>query len=303
MSQNRIIIGLFFLIVSAFANAGVMDSLEYVAGKQKDSVRMSTLGLMYQISQSTEDMDMQYMRLTRWVNECLKNNFHEKTSEALLDRISFFYNNDLNDSVYKYRDEDLAFLRNNGLWRFYYGYWCLVVNTYVYDGKVTLGLQEAEKLYADAKERGNDFGMGLGYYALGNAYYLLNDMEETTSAYKKSIELLLHQKPLPVQLTEIFSSQCEALERIGDYAQMDKNNLQWREYISLLTQEYGLEEFHIGLFPIWAYYYIGCAQADMGQGRFDQLQGKTLLTCFQGFTGRSKRLMMSFESFHGVFGF
>ena len=122
MSQNRIIIGLFFLIVSAFANAGVMDSLEYVAGKQKDSVRMSTLGLMYQISQSTEDMDMQYMRLTRWVNECLKNNFHEKTSEALLDRISFFYNNDLNDSVYKYRDEDLAFLRNNGLWRFYYGY-------------------------------------------------------------------------------------------------------------------------------------------------------------------------------------
>ena len=120
MSQNRIIIGLFFLIVSAFANAGVMDSLEYVAGKQKDSVRMSTLGLMYQISQSTEDMDMQYMRLTRWVNECLKNNFHEKTSEALLDRISFFYNNDLNDSVYKYRDEDLAFLRNNGLWRFYY---------------------------------------------------------------------------------------------------------------------------------------------------------------------------------------
>ena len=64
MSQNRIIIGLFFLIVSAFANAGVMDSLEYVAGKQKDSVRMSTLGLMYQISQSTEDMDMQYMRLT-----------------------------------------------------------------------------------------------------------------------------------------------------------------------------------------------------------------------------------------------
>ena len=269
MSPNRIIIGLFFLIVSAFANAGVMDSLEHVAGKQKDSVRMTTLGLMYQISQSTEDQDMQYMRLTRWVNECLKNNFPEKTSEALLDRISFFYNNDLNDSVYKYRDEDLAFLRNNGLWRFYYGYWCLVVNTYVYDGKVTLGLQEAEKLYADAKERGNDFGMGLGYYALGNAYYLLNDMEETTSAYKKSIELLLHQKPLPVQLTEIFSSQCEALERIGDYAQMDKNNLQWREYISLLTQEYGLEEFHIGLFPIWAYYYIGCAQADMGQGRFD----------------------------------
>ena len=116
MSQNRIIIGLFFLIVSAFANAGVMDSLEYVAGKQKDSARMSTLGLMYQISQSTEDMDMQYMRLTRWVNECLKNNFHEKTSEALLDRISFFYNNvSLKVWESRYRAQLIAFLDATGV--------------------------------------------------------------------------------------------------------------------------------------------------------------------------------------------
>ena len=269
MSQNRIIIFLSILMAATFAKAGVIDSLHQALASQQGKDRIITLGQIFQISQSIQDTDAQYAHLNELLNECRRQKDDERTAQTLNERITWFYNNDYNDSVYKYKEKDLEFMRHAQQWRYYYGYWCLAANTYVYDGKLTIGLKEAEKLYADAKERSNSLGMGLGYYALGNAYYALNDMEETTSAYKKSIDLLLHQKPLPVQLTEIFSSQTEALERTQDYKQMDKSNAQWREYIDLLMKEYGVEKDHIGLFNIWAYYYISCSQADMGQERYD----------------------------------
>jgi serine phosphatase RsbU (regulator of sigma subunit) len=233
--------------------------------------RIKVLGRIFRFSQKIDDLQLQWECINDCVKEAQRQGNVKEEIDQRYERISYFYNSDLNDSVYKHAPEDLDFIRKHGNWIKLYETWSLLVNTYVYDGSsATTGLQEAEKMYEDAKKRNHKTGLGLAYYAMGNVYYSMNMMDNAAICYQKGINLLMQVSPKPEQLSELFASQCEVYERIGDYEKLDRLTVQWREYIERLIVDYKISGNSPGLMPIWAYYYIGCAQANIGLGRLDQ---------------------------------
>lgn len=269
MSLNRLLTGIVWLFMAVNLYGNEADEIRRDLSHLKDSARLSALAKLYEISMETDDYEEQWQCLNDYLLEARCQGNVKETCDAIMMRTLLFYNNDQNDSVYKYTPDDLRFLADNKSWVQYYRVWYYLANTYVYAGSVTIGLQEAEKMYSDAKMRKNEMGMGLAYSVMGNAYFNMNNMEEASDACQKGINYMMKIHPVPMDLALLFSSQCDVLETIGDYHRLQQLTLQWKDYLTQMLVDWNVTENHVGTMPLWAYYYIGCAQAAIGLGNLD----------------------------------
>ena len=97
-------------------------------------------------------------------------NSMDAESSRRIHHLCELYNNDLNDSLLHQGPIDLEYHKRQECWENYYETWMHIVNTYVFMGKVNMGLQEVKRMHQDATERKNKYGMALAYYAMGNVY-------------------------------------------------------------------------------------------------------------------------------------
>lgn len=266
MNVNRLLAGLLLLVSTLTLYGTEAEEIRKQLPSLKGEQRLAALGRLYDLSLENDGFNEQLTCLYGYLNEAQLQDNKKSEGEARKLRIILFYNNDQNDSLIYYAPDDLNFLRENKQWEIYYRVWSLLVNTYVYDGSVTLGMQEAEKMYADAKERNDEAGLGLAYSVMGNAYYNMNNMQEAADAYQKCIDLLMHIHPVSMDLPNFFSSYCDVLEQLHSYRQLRALTAKWKECLSQILIDWKIPEDHPGYRPLLAYYHIACAQAAIGLG-------------------------------------
>ena len=271
MKPNRLATLFALLVLPLFLSGATIEELKAELSHQKGEERIKTRGKIFQKSQDECDLAEQWRYLNDLLEETQRQHNKKEEADARVFRIVLAYNNDLNDSVYKYAPDDMAFIRNAEELEKFYEVWNLLVNTYVYDSHMTTGLEEAQKMLDDAVERKHDSGIGMAYYAMGNAYVGMGSMDIAGNCYEKSIDLLMKEDPPAGQLGELFSSLCEVYERTGEYDKMDRMLPRWKSYIERAIEDIKKQKLQniSVLNPLWAYYYIGCAQADIGTERID----------------------------------
>ena len=269
MSPNRIILGILLSMVPLFMLGETIEEYRELLPKAKGEERISVLGNIFKLALEEGDLSQQLQSIDELIAETRHQQNKKEEADALIQRLVLFYNNDLNDSIYKYGPDDLEDIRESKKWDYYYEGWSILVNTYVYDGKVTTGLQEAEKMHKDAMERKHDNGTALAYYAMGNAYVNMGVMEKAGECYQKGIDLMMQKSPLSPQLSELFSSLSEVYDRIGDYQKLNRLTVQWRRFLDKFFKERDLDPDDPAYMTMWAYFYIGCAQADLGLERLE----------------------------------
>ena len=273
MNLNRLFTSLLLTVVSMVCvNATETDDIRKELEHAQGNAKLELLGRLYESSMESGDYPLMWRNLHEYLKEAQRQG--DKSAESLVRylRIEMFYNNDQSDSIYHYAPDDLAFIHENGSSEKYYEAWSCLVNTYVYDGSLTTGLKEAEKMYNQAKENKNDFGSGLACYVMGNAYYNMNNLDEASEIYQRGIDLLMQQTPIPLVLAELFSSECDVLEKQGRYDALEKLTVSWRNFLEQFVGEMKLERDYPGMLPNWAYYYLGCAQAALGLGNMEKAE-------------------------------
>ena len=266
MNLSRLFVSMCFLMATVSVCATETDDIKKELEHAQGAEKLELLCRLCDLSLEEGDYQLQWQCIDNYLKEGRKQNNNEEISYALWKRLLLFYNNDQNDSVIHYAPDDIIFIRDHGKREKFYDTWSCLVNTYVYCGSLATGLKEAEKMYQFAKEDKDDFGSGLACYVMGNAYYNMNNLDEAAAINRQGIEILMRQKPIPLVLSELFSSQCEVLEKQQRYHEMQKMNGQWLEFLEQFIKENQLSRDYPGMFPDWAYYYIGCAEAALGLG-------------------------------------
>ena len=287
MTPTRTIASFLLLMTAFLLPAQTLEQCKSDLPSKNGKDLIGLRGKIFMASQAEQcPLAEQWQYACDLIEEANKQHETKEEVDARSLRMVFAYNNDLNDSIYKYAYNDLDISRKAGMWEPYYGIWGLLVRTYVYDGKVTTGLQEAVKMQSDAMERKDENGMGQAYYAMGIAYVNMGMMDKAEDCYQKSIQLLMKQKGANTQLAELFSSLCEVYERTEEYEKLDNMTKQWKAYlddlfatvtneaeerISKSDDKYASMDLS-SLNPLLAYYYIGSAQADLGLSRLDHAE-------------------------------
>ena len=244
----------------------IRAKLPLLEGKPK----LAALSRLLELSREGDDYQLQINCLYDHLHEARRQKNIEEECADLLTRGVLFYNYDQNDSLFKYVRGDLEYLRNHQRWVLYYRLRYYLANTYVYSDSLATGLKEAQLMYDDAKEQHDVQGQGLSYIAMGNAYFNMHDMEEAAVAYQKAIDQLMTLRPLPAEVPNLFSSQCDVLEKIKDYDKLELLTRQWKVGIDQFMADWKLSADFPGTIQMWAYYYIGCAQAALGLQHTDQ---------------------------------
>ena len=273
MNLNRLFTSLLLTVMSmvcvnAMDADDIKKQLEHAQGKEK----LDLLCHQYELSLEGDDYGLQWKCINDYLMEARSQGNHKETCDALWMRMMLFYNYDQNDSVFHYAQEDLHFVREYGSMDRFYEMWSYLVNAYVFGGSLSMGLQEAEKMYEDAKKEGNDFGSGLACYVMGNAYYNMNSIDEAVEVYQKGIDILMQEQPLPLVLSDIFSSLCDTYEKQGRYVDMENLTVRWRAFLDKFIKEKHVGMDFPGMLPNWAYYYLGCAQAALGLSKTDRAE-------------------------------
>jgi serine phosphatase RsbU (regulator of sigma subunit) len=236
----------------------------------KGEEKLEALSRLLDISRENDDFQSQINCLYDHLNEARRQGNVEQESADLLTRGALFYNNDLNDSLFYYVRGDLDYLAKHEQWMRFYRLWYSLANTYVYSDSLATGLKEAQTMYENAKERKDTLGQGLAYMAMGNAYYNMHDMEESSVAYQKAIDQLMTLHLLPIDALNAFSSLCDVLERTQAYQQLRQLTVQWKKAINQSIKDWNLSANSPGIILNWVYYYVGCAQAALGFHQTEQ---------------------------------
>ena len=272
MTVSRLLFSQVCLLLAVCLYGNEAEEIRAGLPKLEGKFKLEAYLQLFTLSQETDDYREQWRCLNDYLAEAHRQGDQSKESDAREFRIILFYNNNQSDSVYTYAPDDLDFMRKNKVWSSYYRVWSFLVNTYIYEGSSSLGMQEAEKMYNDAKDRRNNLGLGLAYSAMGNAYFNMDNMDEAADAYQKSIDLLIGLHPVSIDLASQFSSLGDVLERIHNFTRLESLTHQWRSYIDLLQRDWNVKANDPDIAHVWVYYYLGCTQAALGQKDYDKAE-------------------------------
>ena len=267
MTLRHLLTPLLLCLAVSTVQADRADELRKELQSLKGKELIDAYATLYTLSLETDNIDYQLRCVNDYITEAHRQGDRQQEGFAIVEKISFFYNNDYNDSIYLQAPQALKYLEASKDWKNYYETWSVLINTYNFDSKTILGMEEAKKMITDAEQRKDQYGIGLGHYSLGLVYAMMHNHEKAANAYQKSIAILMKLDPKPLQLAEIFSYYTEVLDLLKRYDTMSAINKQWRQFI-MEFYNYGKDENIGEAKRQWGYYYLSRAQVELGLGHY-----------------------------------
>ena len=256
-------------------HAALADSLRQRLPSLHGKARLQAYGKLYRLSQGGSDQQYTLRCLNDYINELDRQDEKDTLALALVERVTFFYNYDLTDSVYKYAPQALDRLKGLKTWNKYYEVWMTLCNTYVFSGKYNMALREVQTMFDDAKERNNKYGMGIAYYMMGNVYSNMHNHKESVSSYRKGIDLLLTVDDKPSTIADLYSYLGDELDEMKEYEKLQKLTVEWKAFLDGYFAEKEVKENSIHPYVrnvLESYYYLACAQAALGLNQLDEAE-------------------------------
>lgn len=228
--------------------------------------------------QADDATDKQLVQYAHDIADAKQKKDYVRLGKLVAARASLFYNNALSDSITLHVPEDLKLLREGKQWDRYYETWTFLINTLIYySNSKNMALREVQAMYADAKERNNAHGQGIAYYTMGNVYLNMNNLDESASAYRKGLDILLRQKPVPAVVQEIYSYLGDVLNEQKRYEELDRLTVGWKEFLEKFIAENSMVKKQLNQSQIeilWFLYDVACVQAATGLEDFERAQKK-----------------------------
>ena len=256
-------------------HADLADSLRQRLPSLHGRARLHAYQKLYRLSQSGGDLQYMQRCLNDYINELNRQHEKDTLALALVERVTFFYNYDLTDSVYKYAPQTLERLKALQTWNKYYEVWMHLCNTYVFSGKYNMALREVQTMFDDAKERDNKYGMGIAYYMMGNVYSNMHNRQESVSSYRKGIDLLLKVEDKPSTIADLYSYLGDELDEMREYEKLQKLTVEWKAFLDAYFAEKEAKGNSLPQFVrnvLESYYYVACAQAALGLNQLDEAE-------------------------------
>ena len=249
-------------------HANLADSLRQRLPSLHGQARLEAYEKLYRLSQNTGDPQQMLHCLNDYIAELQKQHKDKLLSLALVERMTFFYNYDMTDSVYHYAPPTMETLKGMHEWDKYYEAWMTLCNTYVFSGKHNMALREVQAMFDDAKGRDNQYGMGIAYYMMGNVYSNMHNRAKSMSSYRKGIDLLLTVSPTPSTIADLYSCLGDELEETREYEKLKKLTVEWKTFLDRYFTERQLSDYVRNVLE--SYYYLACAQAALGLNQLNE---------------------------------
>ena len=167
-----------------------------------------------------QKMDTLLMLFTQVEAEAIKQGNVEIQGMVYGNAIIAYMNRSEHDKVIEKAPAYLDFYIENGLWKFYYQIHMQLITAYNLKGEYEPAVEEAEKMYARAKERKDKAGMATALYATGLIYNSQDRWKEEEKCFRECIDLLWEVSGYDNILTQSYAFLCMVLRAQNRYDEL-----------------------------------------------------------------------------------
>ncbi|MEO4797138.1 helix-turn-helix domain-containing protein [Bacteroides uniformis] len=197
------------------------DSLRQVIEHSEGIDKLRSYNRLYYLYMSEiaddQKMDTLLMLFNQVEAEAIKQGNAQMQGMVYGNAIIAHINRSEHDKVIEKAPAYLDFYIENGLWRFYYQIHMQLITAYNLKGEYEPAVEEAEKMYARAKERKDKAGMATALYATGIVYNSQDRWKEEEKCFRECIGLLWEVSGYDNILTQSYAFLCMVLRAQNRY--------------------------------------------------------------------------------------
>ncbi len=216
-----------------------------------------------------DNIDNELATLSAYIKEANRQNDVEAEGQARSMQMMCYYNYDMVDSLKNALPNNLAFMGKHGLWDHYYNSWNTLVELYLYDDNIQTALLEADKMYADAKEKNSNYGIGVSTYCMGSIYQTMQRFSEAKQSLEESIVALTEEEDISLLLSA-YNALGETLDGLGQYDELRNMSMEWKGVLDNYKQKALALGYTPSLNGRYLYCTLAAAVAEIETGHFDR---------------------------------
>ncbi|MBN1990149.1 MAG: AraC family transcriptional regulator [Bacteroidales bacterium] len=273
INTKALFIAIYILALpSVFATESItpQDSIKKILPTLKGEARLQAYSNLCGIAFAQDDSLNELSCLDEYIAEAHRQGNIKEEAFARQSKMVCYYNYDMNDALIAALPTNLSFFESNQQWELYYNSWSLLVDLHIYQNQYQTALQEAKRIYADARKRNNSYGLGVASYCIGDVYHHMQNTEEASIAYAQAIELLSDMDDQTL-LMGTYENYSEVLSGAAEYVKLKSVTAAWKEKLDLLKIRYKTKGYEVSdLDSKYRYCYLAMAEAEMETGGMEQ---------------------------------
>ncbi|EFZ35973.1 transcriptional regulator, AraC family [Hoylesella oralis ATCC 33269] len=246
----------------------VRTEMKHLKGEQL----LQAYRYLCRLAAAEDNMNYELRCIREYLAEALRQKDKEAEAQARVTQLYCYYNYEMTDSIKHYLPEVLSAMKKNGTWDYYYNAWNVLIESYLYEDKVQTALLEAQKMYADARRRKSNYGLGTSTYGLACIYQTMGRFKEAEKTIEESIAALSTEDEIS-QLLSAYNVLGEILDGLGKYEKLRVKSAEWKAVID----KYKQEALKKGNTPLLNGRYLYCtlaaAIAELETGHYDRAKG------------------------------
>lgn len=165
--------------------------------------------------------------------------------------LTYYYNNNIHDTLVMKVPEVLDFCREHELWNDYYDTWMLLGEEYNFSGESNKAIEIAQEIHDDATQRNNKYGLTVAEFIKALVY----DNQLNRQEAARSFERALASYPADADAflkNSIYVYYVNELKNMEEIGKMEKVLDEWKAYIDEQRTDTTIPHKQ---FDNWLYYY------------------------------------------------
>lgn len=224
------------------------------------------------LAAAEDNMGYELRCIREYLAESLRQKDKEAEAQARVTQLYCYYNYEMTDSISYYLPEVLSAMKKNGTWDYYYNAWNVLIESYLYEDKVQTALFEAQKMYADARKRKSNYGLGTSTYGMACIYQTMGRFREAEKTIEESIAALSKVDEIS-QLLSAYNVLGETLDGLRKYEKLRAKCSEWKAVIDKYKNEALRKGYTPSLNGRYLYCTLATAVAELETGHYDRAKG------------------------------
>ena len=165
--------------------------------------------------------------------------------------LSYYYNNNIHDTLVMKVPEVLGFCCEHELWYDYYDTWMMLGEEYNFSGESNKAIQIAQEIHDDAIQRGNKYGLTAAEFIKALVYDNQLNREEASRSFERALSNYPDDAE-PFLKNSIYVYYVNELKNMNDTLRMRKTLDEWLAYIDRCRMDTTIGRRQVSN---WLYYY------------------------------------------------
>jgi serine phosphatase RsbU (regulator of sigma subunit)/Tfp pilus assembly protein PilF len=173
------------------------------------------------------------------------------SARKLYGGLTYYYNNNIHDTLLMKIPDVMDYCRDNELWYDYYDTWMLLGEEYNFSGESNKAIQIAQEIHDDATQRGNNYGLTAAEFIKGLVYDNQMNSAEATRSFERALASYPNDAE-PFLKNTIYVYYVNELKNLDDTLKMHKTLDEWLAYIKRSRTDSTIPRRQLSN---WLYYY------------------------------------------------